>query len=332
MIRNQWYAVLESREVPKNRAVGVTRMGEKLLFWRDAAGRVHCQRDLCPHLGARLSQGKVSGDHLACPFHGFEFDGSGACTYIPALGRNGEVPKAMRVAGYPVREALNMLWIWWGEDRADLPPLQYDLSLEDGFTYSSFQQHWPVHYSRMVENQLDVMHLAFIHATTIGRGGRSVVDGPLVRWDGNVMKLWVYNRLDDGSPALRMEDLPDPQRPPFLLMYLPNFWENRISEDLRITVAFVPVDEHNAILYGRYYQRMVRVPGLREFFNWTGKVSSIFIANQDRRVVSQQYPVKTRYKKMGEKPVQGDRAIMEYRRRRFELKAAAGQDEELEDD
>ncbi len=32
MIRNQWYVVLDSREV-KNRPVGVTRMGEKRVFW-----------------------------------------------------------------------------------------------------------------------------------------------------------------------------------------------------------------------------------------------------------------------------------------------------------
>ena len=34
MIRNQWYAVLESKEVPKGKLIGVTRLGEKLVFWR----------------------------------------------------------------------------------------------------------------------------------------------------------------------------------------------------------------------------------------------------------------------------------------------------------
>jgi len=38
MIRNQWYVVLESKEVKPGRPLGVMRMGEQLAFWRDAQG------------------------------------------------------------------------------------------------------------------------------------------------------------------------------------------------------------------------------------------------------------------------------------------------------
>ena len=38
MIRNQWYVLMESKQV-KDRPVGVTRMGEKLVFWRDGLAR-----------------------------------------------------------------------------------------------------------------------------------------------------------------------------------------------------------------------------------------------------------------------------------------------------
>ena len=38
MIRNQWYVVLESDEVGTH-PVGVTRLGEKMVFWRDQAVR-----------------------------------------------------------------------------------------------------------------------------------------------------------------------------------------------------------------------------------------------------------------------------------------------------
>ena len=76
MIPNQWYVVLSTSQV-KQRPIGVTRMGEKLVFWRDAAGKVSCLRDRCVHRGVQLSKGKVLQGHLQCPFHGFEYDPSG---------------------------------------------------------------------------------------------------------------------------------------------------------------------------------------------------------------------------------------------------------------
>ncbi len=53
MIPNQWYAILESNDVPHGRPVGVTRMGEKLVGWRDSRGAVSIMADLCPHRGWR---------------------------------------------------------------------------------------------------------------------------------------------------------------------------------------------------------------------------------------------------------------------------------------
>jgi phenylpropionate dioxygenase-like ring-hydroxylating dioxygenase large terminal subunit len=53
MIPNQWYAVLESNEVPRGQPVGVIRLGEKLAFWHDSRGQVVCQRDKCAHRGQR---------------------------------------------------------------------------------------------------------------------------------------------------------------------------------------------------------------------------------------------------------------------------------------
>ena len=38
MIPNQWYVILESNEVKPGKPVGVTRMGEKLVLWRDSQG------------------------------------------------------------------------------------------------------------------------------------------------------------------------------------------------------------------------------------------------------------------------------------------------------
>lgn len=327
MIRDQWYVVLESKDVQSGKITRVTRMGEKMIFWRDPGGKVVCMVDLCPHLGARLSQGKINGASLACPFHGFEFNHSGTCTYIPALGQKGTIPKAMRAGVYPTYEAHDLIWIYWGQNTQVSAPPNFFESIDGSFSYMTFTQLWGVHYSRMIENQLDVMHLPFVHHNTIGRGGRTVVDGPLVRLQDDLLQIWVYNRLDDGSPTRRADDLPAPERHPFLEFRFPNIWNNWISDRLHIFIAFVPIDEENGILLGRYYQNMVQFPVAREFINFLGVWGSIAIANQDKKIVERIWPKKSEFRKMQNKPIQGDAAIITYRRRRQELKDAAGQED-----
>jgi len=81
-------------------------------------------------------------------------------------------------------------------------------------------------------------------------------------------------------------------------------------------------------MYGRFYQRFMKVPILREVVNLFGKRSSRVIACQDKRVVTRQVPKKTYYK-MGERLRPSDAAIVAYRRRRKELKELAGQVEEV---
>ncbi len=157
--------------------------------------------DLCPHRGVALSVGRLLGDCIECPFHGFQYDTSGRCCLIPANGKNTPVPKAFQVHTYPTREAYDFIWVWWGEPREELPSLPFIEDIDDSFYYSTFRDHWATHYSRAIENQLDVVHLPFIHRTTIGRGNRTLVDGPLARLEADSLYVWVYNRVDDGLQA-----------------------------------------------------------------------------------------------------------------------------------
>jgi hypothetical protein len=64
----------------------------------------------------------------------------------------------------------------------------------------------------------------------------------------------------------------------------------------------------------------VKLPVLKQLVNWFGKIFSIIILRQDKRVVIKQLPKKTELK-MSEKLIQGDLPIIQYRRVREELKA-----------
>lgn len=329
MIRNQWYIVLESKEVRNDRPTGVTRMGEKLVFWRDSKGAVHCTGDRCPHMNAPFHKGVVKGDCIACPFHGFEYDASGQCTHLPSLGKAGTPPKVLKAYTYPTHEDRGFIWIWWGENPPeDLKPPRWFESISEDFVYSTVQDPWPVHYSRSAENQLDMSHLPYVHHNTIGRGNRTIVDGPAVQVDDHRINVWVFNRVDDGTPRREASELDISTREhPSLQYQFPNSWHNWIGDKVRVTAAFVPVDENNTILYLRFYQRFLTLPILRDLVGWFGKRANLTIAHQDRRIVSGQIPNKTAYK-MGERLRPSDGAIFAFRKIRRELKQQAGQEEE----
>jgi phenylpropionate dioxygenase-like ring-hydroxylating dioxygenase large terminal subunit len=318
MILNQWYIVLESKEVKKSKPLRVKRLGMNLAFWRDEAGRVCCIDDTCCHRGASLACGKIIKGKLECPFHGFIYNANGIVESIPANGKNNPVPASMKVDSYEVYEDYGFIWLWWGEKEKKDPEPFFFKELRD-FSYSSFKDNWNVHYSRAIENQLDVVHLPFVHKTTIGRGNKTLVNGPVVIREDRLITFYVNNIQDDGrTKPLKPEEITDYKNLFHLQFYFPNIWQNYISGKIRATAAFVPVDEENTVIYIRYYQRMVRIPVLRGIFNYLGKVSSIIILRQDKRVVVTQLPKKSSYR-MGEVLIMGDKPIIEYRKYRQEL-------------
>ncbi len=320
MIKNQWYGILDSKEVKKGKLTGVTRVGEKLVLWRNEAGEVFCIFDRCCHRGASLCKGKLENDRVHCPFHGFQYEGNGKVALIPANGKNNPVPERYQVNSYKVVDRYGVIWLWFGESNEAPEEIPFFNELSEGFSYGGFSENWGVHYTRAVENQLDVVHLPFVHTDSIGRGNHTLVNGPVVEWEKNRMTFYVDNILDDGKTIpLKASEIKNYKQFFHLQLQMPNIWQNIISEDIRIVAIFAPVDEENTHIYLRFYQRFMKVPILKNIVNYLSRFANSYILHQDRRVVLTQLPKKTELK-MEEKLVQGDAPILEFRKRRNELK------------
>ena len=66
----------------------MTYLGQDLVLFRGEDGIARVFDAYCPHLGAHLGiGGRVCGDGLACPFHGWRFDGEGHLAEVPGLDR-----------------------------------------------------------------------------------------------------------------------------------------------------------------------------------------------------------------------------------------------------
>lgn len=320
MIKNKWYAIMESKEV-KTKPVGVTRLNEKLVLWRDSNGVLACIFDQCCHRGASISFGCIKEDKIECPFHGFTYDGLGKVKSIPANGRAKVVPDRFKVNAYKVKEAYGLIWLWYGDPSEEsLPEIPFFEDLKDGFIYGTFAEVWNVHYTRAIENQLDVVHLPFVHDTTIGKGNRTIVNGPVVEWDGDLMTFYVDNSVDDGKTVpLKPHEIKNYKQLFSLQYHVPNLWQNRISSKVRIFAAFAPIDETHTKIYLRFYQKFIPVPIVGPVIVRISNIFNRIILHQDRRVVLTQLPRKSELA-MGENLIQGDLPIIEFRKKRASLK------------
>lgn len=99
-----------SRDLPKNRVMRADVEGVDLAIWRNGKGEVAAWNNRCPHRGMRLSHGFVRGDNLACLYHGWQYDGSGRCRYIPAHP-DLDPPETIRAETYEVAERDGVIWV-----------------------------------------------------------------------------------------------------------------------------------------------------------------------------------------------------------------------------
>lgn len=318
MIKNQWYGIMPSKEVPKGKLVAVKRMGLELCLFRSKKGDIGCVVDKCAHRGAALSKGKQKGECVACPFHGLEFDKEGKCTLIPANGRTANIEKRFKVTSYIVREAHGMIYFWYGENEkvTDVLPFFED-SIDGSYVYSEMRDTWNAHYSRCIENQLDVIHLPFVHHNTIGRGHKTVVNGPRVEFINGSIMLTANNSVDKGqAPKPASECSINPKTN--LRFKFPNVWQNHIADDIKIVIFFAPVDDENTVFYIRFYTNKFKLKVANSLMAKVGKVMNGIIERQDKRCVITQQP-KASSLSCGENLLKGDSPVIMYRKMRNAL-------------
>jgi nitrite reductase (NADH) small subunit len=89
-------------EVPPGRPALVVLNGIRVVLTRVGA-HVYALGDTCAHRGGPLSQGRLSGTRLHCPWHGWMYDvRTGACAF-PANGQ--------RVPSYRTRVDGGDVWV-----------------------------------------------------------------------------------------------------------------------------------------------------------------------------------------------------------------------------
>jgi phenylpropionate dioxygenase-like ring-hydroxylating dioxygenase large terminal subunit len=166
-IPNGWFAIAWSKDLVRGDVKRIQYFGEELVLFRTRDGEAKVLDAYCPHLGAHLAEGgRVVGDSIRCPFHGWQFDGNGNCVKIPYCER---IPPAAKLRAWNVVERNHMILVWrHAEDKPPswevpvLPELEDDEWTEP----RTFELSVSVHMQDMAENNCDPIHFFYVHSAT----------------------------------------------------------------------------------------------------------------------------------------------------------------------
>jgi phenylpropionate dioxygenase-like ring-hydroxylating dioxygenase large terminal subunit len=174
-VLDAWYAACRSDDLHEQ-PIARTIFDVPTVLFRDSLGRAGGLVDRCAHRNSPLSLGAVDAEgRLACPYHGWRFDGEGRCRLVPGLvERDSEAGRS--VPAFAVREQDGFVWLWAreGAEPVGAPPR---IPCWDDPAYLVVVREYDVECTlhAALENALDVPHTAFVHRGDFrGKGEREI--------------------------------------------------------------------------------------------------------------------------------------------------------------
>jgi len=173
LLRRYWQPVGCSEFVTK-KPTRVKVMGEDLVLFRGESGKTHLMQLRCAHRSVALDYGRVEGDCIRCPYHGWIYDASGQCLDQPAEPEGSKYKSEIKLKAYKTQEASGIVFGYMGPEPAPLLPL-FDLMRETEGVKALILNNVEANFMNHVENIVDVSHLAWLHGYTFpAYGGKKV--------------------------------------------------------------------------------------------------------------------------------------------------------------
>jgi phenylpropionate dioxygenase-like ring-hydroxylating dioxygenase large terminal subunit len=153
-----WYPLALSSALKRGSVIRQTAFGVPLVLYRSQQGQVAVMHATCIHMGADLSRGKVVGERLQCPMHGWEFNKNGTCEYIPS---SCQIPnRAQQIALYAEERKGIIFGFLGGKPDVPLPNFPAEAFHQTSrITVMDFNTPYQV----LASNSYDAQHFSTVH-------------------------------------------------------------------------------------------------------------------------------------------------------------------------
>jgi phenylpropionate dioxygenase-like ring-hydroxylating dioxygenase large terminal subunit len=233
-VPNGWYAVTSS-DALIDEPLPFVAVERNLVAFRDAEGVAHVLDAFCPHMGAHLGNGVIEDGCLRCSYHGWRFDGDGACVEIPYS--DGRIPSRARVGSHAVREqdGLVLFWHHAGGAAPDYEVPTFDEAHDAEWVGPrEFRAEMVASLQDMAENNVDYRHFRFVH-------GRNENDSSTSEFSTDGPFSTVVERFDAHDLAFTR------------FTYGPGIALLRIPELATVLTTTTPIDRRHVRLLWHFY-------------------------------------------------------------------------------
>lgn len=174
---NQWYVAGFAWEL-QDKPLARTFLNHKVVLFRTGNGEVAALEDRCCHRSVPLSCGALDDGGIRCGYHGLLYGADGHCIEIPGQVK---IPGKAKVRAYKVAVRNQVIWIWMGEQAGsapDGPPPEIAAHDNPRYKFKGGAFHYDAPYQLIHDNLLDLSHVGYVHAKTIGGNPKVHMEAP----------------------------------------------------------------------------------------------------------------------------------------------------------
>jgi phenylpropionate dioxygenase-like ring-hydroxylating dioxygenase large terminal subunit len=313
---NDWHPVAATSQLSSQPILSIRLLGEDIVLWK-SGNHYMAWQDLCIHRGSKLSGGKIVGDDLQCPYHGWTYNNEGLCVKIPAHPEQ-KPPTKAKVKTYLVKEKYDMLWVCLGEPANDVP--QFPEWEQNGYTWAVCDpiKNVPAHGPRIIENFLDAAHFPFVHEGVLGDQAHPEMEDFEARISANGVEsdaVYIYQPAQYGTTGGGKVSYIYRAFRPFtahMTKHVPAGWwgKDAPSATHGLMLTLTPHDELDTTVWFLISSTMWTDPEVLQR-EYTKRITDIF--EEDRAIVVYQRPELLPLDLQAELHLKSDRVAIAYR-------------------
>ena len=258
LMREYWMPVARSDEIAADGPpLRLMALGEKLVAFRDTAGRVGVMDHRCPHRCASLFFGRNEEGGIRCVYHGWKFDVAGNCLEMANVPPHQDFRHKVHAKVYPAQDRFGCVWIFMGARELRPPFPEFEIAMLPPKSIGVRAIHHDCNWLQAIENDLDTSHFGFLHFGATD---------PELLYDDDPSRWLAAQR----QPEFHLEETPAglmyasyrPAEPGHtywrLGHYLVPFWVFPPAgpiQDLVIAKAYVPLDDENTMVIAMHSRK-----------------------------------------------------------------------------